>query len=154
MILVSRYNLLASSSSPALRAAASGGRPGVGTDTTVTGEPASLCRIVVSRGEARATRSMTPAESGLAATLRVVPGANQYADSYLCALHVSRQVDQVVGVARHGLVQFAEGLLDAGVEVARTLGAVLACRCWFGRLLGQPCPGLVGDGAGPVALGQ
>ena len=57
------------------------------------------------------------------------------------------------GVAGHGLVQVAEGLLDAGVEVVRTPGAVLACSCWFGRWLGQPCPGLVGDRAGLVALG-
>jgi hypothetical protein len=47
-------------------------------------------------------------------------------DSYRCALDVSRQAGQVVGVAGHGLVQPAEGLLDAGVEVASTLRAVLA----------------------------
>jgi hypothetical protein len=56
------------------------------------------------------------------------------------------------GVAGHGLVQPAEGLLDAGVEVASTLGAVLDCRHQFGRWR-QPCPGLVGHRAGLVALG-
>ena len=57
------------------------------------------------------------------------------------------------GLAYHGLVQVAEGLLDAGVDVVRTPGAVRAWSCWFGRWLGQPCPGLVGDRAGLVALG-
>jgi hypothetical protein len=57
-------------------------------------------------------------------------------------------------VAGHGLVQVAEGLLDAGVEVVRTPGAVRAWSCWFGRWLGQPCPGLVGDRAGLVAWGH
>jgi hypothetical protein len=37
------------------------------------------------------------------------------------------------GVAGHGLVQLAEGLLDAGFDVARTMRAVLDCRSWFGR---------------------
>ena len=58
------------------------------------------------------------------------------------------------GVACHGLMKPAEGLLDAGLEVAGRLGAVLDCRGWVDRWLGQPCPGLVGDGAGLVALGQ
>jgi hypothetical protein len=53
------------------------------------------------------------------------------------------------GVACHGAVQLAEGLLDAGFELARTLAAVPAWRGW----LGQPCPGLVGGRAGLVALG-
>jgi hypothetical protein len=44
------------------------------------------------------------------------------------------------------------GLLDAGVEVVRTLDAVLDCSGWLGRWR-QPCPGLVGDRAGLVALG-
>jgi hypothetical protein len=57
------------------------------------------------------------------------------------------------GVAGHGLVQSAEGLLDAGVDVVSTVGAVLACSRWLGRELGEPCPGLVGDRAGLVALG-
>jgi hypothetical protein len=39
------------------------------------------------------------------------------------------------GVACHGLVQLAEGLLDAGVDLVRTMGAVLDCRRWFGREL-------------------
>jgi hypothetical protein len=37
--------------------------------------------------------------------------------------HVSWQAGQVVEGHRHGLVQPAEGLLDAGVEVVSTLGA-------------------------------
>lgn len=57
------------------------------------------------------------------------------------------------GVAGYGLVQSAEGLLDAGVEVVRTLGVVLDCSGWLGRWLGEPCAGLVGDRAGLVALG-
>jgi hypothetical protein len=56
------------------------------------------------------------------------------------------------GVAGHGLVQSAEGLLDAGIDLVRTTAA-LACSRWLGRELGQPCPGLVGDRAGLVALG-
>ena len=32
------------------------------------------------------------------------------------------------GVAGNGLVQLAEGLLNAGFDVARTMRAVLACR--------------------------
>jgi hypothetical protein len=56
------------------------------------------------------------------------------------------------GVAGHGLVQVAEGLLDAGVEVVSTAGAVLDCSRWLGRWR-QPCSGLVGDRAGLVALG-
>jgi hypothetical protein len=39
------------------------------------------------------------------------------------------------GVAGHGLVELAEGLLDAGVDLIRTMGAVLDCRRWFGRQL-------------------
>jgi hypothetical protein len=144
----SRYNLLDS-----LKPGPAGGRlrrrPRVGTDTTVTGEPASPLphRGVPTRGES------DPQDSGLAATLRVVAAPTSYADSYLCAVHAAGRAARSSGVAGHGLVQFAEGLLDAGVEVVRTLGAVLACRRWFGRLLGQPCPGLVGDRAGLVALG-
>jgi hypothetical protein len=57
------------------------------------------------------------------------------------------------GVAGYGLVQLAEGLLDAGFDLARTMGTVLECRGWFGRELRQPGPGLVGDWAGLVALG-
>ena len=57
------------------------------------------------------------------------------------------------GVAGHGLVQPAEGLLDAGVDLVRTVGAALACCRWLGRWLGQPFPGVVGDWAGLVALG-
>jgi hypothetical protein len=57
------------------------------------------------------------------------------------------------GVAGHGLVQPAEGLLDAGVKLVRTMGAILVCSGWLGRELGQPCPRLVGDRAGLVALG-
>jgi hypothetical protein len=57
------------------------------------------------------------------------------------------------GVTCHGLMKPAEGLLNAGVEVARRLGAVLDCRHWVGRELCQPCPGLVGDRTGLVALG-
>jgi hypothetical protein len=56
------------------------------------------------------------------------------------------------GVAGHGLVQFAEGLLDAGVDIVSTVGAVLDCSRWLGRWR-QPCSGLVGDRAGLVALG-
>jgi hypothetical protein len=56
------------------------------------------------------------------------------------------------GVAGNGLVQFAEGLLDAGVDVVITVGAVLGCSRWFGRWR-QPCPRLVGDRAGLVAMG-
>ena len=56
-------------------------------------------------------------------------------------------------VAGHGLVQSAEGLLDAGIDLVRTLGAALACSRWLGRELGEPCAGLVGDWAGLVALG-
>jgi hypothetical protein len=56
-------------------------------------------------------------------------------------------------VAAHGLVQSAEGLLDAGVDLVRTLGAALACSLWLGRELGEPCSGLVGGWAGLVALG-
>ena len=57
------------------------------------------------------------------------------------------------GVAGYGLVQSAEGLLDAGVDLVRTLGVALACSGWLGRWLGEPCAGLVGDRAGLVALG-
>jgi hypothetical protein len=57
------------------------------------------------------------------------------------------------GAAGHGLMEPAEGLLDAGVDLVRMMGAALDCRCWLGRELGQPCPGLVGDRAGLVALG-
>ena len=57
------------------------------------------------------------------------------------------------GVAGHGLVQSAEGLLDAGVDFVGMLGVALACSGWFGRGLGEPCAGLVGDWAGLVALG-
>ena len=56
-------------------------------------------------------------------------------------------------VAAYGLVQSAEGLLDAGIDLVRTLGAALACSLWLGRELGEPCSGLVGDWAGLVALG-
>jgi hypothetical protein len=57
------------------------------------------------------------------------------------------------GVAGHGFVQFAEGLLDAGVDLVSTVGAVLDCSRWLGRELGQPCPRLVGDRTRLVALG-
>jgi hypothetical protein len=57
------------------------------------------------------------------------------------------------GVAGHGFVQFAEGLLDAGVDLVSTVGAVLDCSRWLGRELGQPCPRLVGDRTWLVALG-
>ena len=57
------------------------------------------------------------------------------------------------GVVRNGLVQPAEGLLDAGFDLVRTVEAVLDWRRWLSRWLGQPCPGLVGDWAGLVALG-
>ena len=53
----------------------------------------------------------------------------------------------------NGLAEPAEGILNAGFDLARSLGAVLACRCWLGRWLGQPCAGLVGSWAGFVALG-
>ena len=53
----------------------------------------------------------------------------------------------------NGLAQPAEGILNAGFDLARTVGAVMACRCWLGRWLGQPCAGLVGGWAGFVALG-
>jgi len=53
----------------------------------------------------------------------------------------------------NGLAEPAEGILNAGFDLARSLGAVLACRCWSGRWLGQPCAGLVGSWAGFVALG-
>src|SRR5512132_4035335 len=57
------------------------------------------------------------------------------------------------GVAGHGFVQFAEGLLDAGVELVSTVGAVRDGSGWLGRELGQPCPRLVGDRTRLVALG-
>jgi hypothetical protein len=40
------------------------------------------------------------------------------------------------GVAAHGLVQFAEGLLDAGVDLVSTVGAVRDGSRWLGRELG------------------
>ena len=92
--------------------------------------------------------------SGWAASnLRVVPAPTSCAASYRCSLHVSRQAGRVAGVACQGLMKVAEGLLDAGLEVVSTLGAVLDCWGWSDRLLCQPCPGLVGDRAGLVALG-
>jgi len=57
------------------------------------------------------------------------------------------------GVAGHRFVQFAEGLLDAGVELISTLGAVLDGSGWLGRRWRQPGPGLVGDRTRLVALG-
>ena len=72
--------------------------------------------------------------------------------TYLRSMSVGR-LARSPGVAGHGLVQSVEGLLDAGVEVVRTLGAVLACSGWLGRWLGEPCAGLVGGRAGLVALG-
>jgi len=57
------------------------------------------------------------------------------------------------GVAGHRFVQFAEGLLDAGVELVSTLGAVLDGSGWLGRRWRQPGPGLVGDRTRLVALG-
>ena len=84
------------------------------------------------------------------------PQGSSYADSY-CTYALSMSAGRSARssrVAGHGLVQVAEGLLDAGVEVVRTPGAVRAWSCWFGRWLGQPCPGLVGDRAGLVAWGH
>ena len=78
----------------------------------------------------------------------------RYAASYPCAPMSAGRLARSSGVACHGLVQLAEGLLDAGVDVARTLGAVLDGRGWLGRELRQPGPGLVGDRTGLVALGQ
>jgi hypothetical protein len=56
------------------------------------------------------------------------------------------------GVAGHRFVQFAEGLLDVGVELISTLGAVLDGSGWLGRWR-QPGPGLVGDRTRLVTLG-
>ena len=39
----------------------------------------------------------------------------------------------------NGLAQPAEGILNAGFDLARTVGAVMACRCWLGRWLGRVC---------------
>jgi hypothetical protein len=88
--------------------------------------------------------------------LRVVPAATSSAASYPYALMRSMSANRPArspGVAGHGLVQSAEGLLDAGIDLVRTLGAALACSGWLGRELGEPCAGLVGDWAGLVALG-
>jgi hypothetical protein len=106
--------------------------------------------------ERRATAAVILARSGSAATLLVVQAPTSSAASYPYVL--IRSVSAVrstrsPGVAGYGLVQSAEGLLDAGVEVVRTLGAVLDCSGWLGRWLGEPCAGLVGDRAGLVALG-
>jgi hypothetical protein len=115
----------------------------------------SSCRIVVARlsvGDPRRCRRRVWAGSNL----RVVPAPTSSAASYPYALMRSMSAGRLArspGVAGHGLVQSAEGLLDAGIDLVRTLGAALACSLWLGRELGEPCSGLVGDWAGLVALG-
>ena len=52
-IVPTRYNFLYSSSRPALRAAACGGRPRAGSHTTATGQPASPSREVIPHADGR-----------------------------------------------------------------------------------------------------
>jgi hypothetical protein len=81
-------------------------------------------------------------------------GANQLRQQLPMRSMSAGRLARSPGVAGYGLVQSAEGLLDAGVDLVRTLGVALACSGWLGRWLGEPCAGLVGDRAGLVALGQ
>ena len=113
----------------------------------------SSCRIVVAHREAGEPAGVTETRFGPAATSGssrrqpAPPPATQ-----LRSMSAGRPVRRPGG-AGHGLVQSAEGLLDAGVDLVRTLGVALACSRWLGRELGEPCAGLVGDRAGLVALG-
>jgi hypothetical protein len=102
----------------------------------------------------RATAAVNLAGSGSAATLLVVQAPPAPPTTTMRPLSASAgRLARSSRVAGHGLVQSAERLLDAGIDLVRTTGAALACSRWLGRELGQPCPGLVGDRAGLVALG-
>ena len=128
-------------------------RPRAGSDTTVAAQPGSPCRIVIAHGKAGG-RPAAMTATGLGRQHPwVVPAPTSSAASYPLRSMSAGRPARSPGVAGHGLVQSAEGLLDAGVEVVRTLGVVLDCSGWLGRWLGEPCAGLVGDRAGLVALG-
>jgi hypothetical protein len=100
----------------------------------------------------RATRSTDVGGVWVDNNLWIAAAPTSSTDCYPCTPESAGRLARSWGVAGHGLVQLAEGLLDAGFEVVRTTGAGRAWRCWFGRELGHPCPGLVGDWAGLVAL--
>ena len=147
-----RYNFFSSFSRPALRAAASGSRPHAGNDTTVAVNPAHPAAPWSSTERREGPAAVTLTVFGPAATLR--SSRRQPAPPIITntGFMSANRPARSSGVAGHGLVQSAEGLLDAGVEVVRTVGVVLDCSGWVGRWR-QPCSGLVGDRAGLVALG-
>jgi hypothetical protein len=150
LMVPARYTFLSSFSRPALRAAASGGRSHAGNDTTVAVKPAHRA-APWSPTERRATRSSDSAGVWAGSNPPVVPAPTSSPPIITHTRFMSaNRRPRSPGVAGNGLVQSAEGLLDAGVDLVRTQGAVLD---WLGRELGQPCPGLVGDRAGLVALG-
>jgi hypothetical protein len=153
LMVPARYNFFSSFSRSALRAAASGSRPHAGNDSTVAVKPSSPCRALVVHREAGGTRSRDSDGVWAGSNPPVVPAPTTPPIITHTGFMSANRPARSPGVAGHGLVQSAEGLLDAGVEVVRTVGAVLVCSRWLGRWLGQPCPGLVGDRAGLVALG-
>ena len=114
-------------------------------------EPARPAHRVAQRSGGRPA-AVTATGSGPAAPPSR-PSANGAADSYPCSLQVTGRLARSSGVAGHGFVQPAEGLLDAGVKLVRTLDTVLDCSGWLGRCR-RPCPGLVGDGQGWSPWGQ
>jgi hypothetical protein len=61
------------------------------------------------------------------------PGANPLRQQLPMRSMSAGRLARLSGVAGHGLMQVAEGLLDAGVDVVGTVGAVLACSRWLGR---------------------
>ena len=76
------------------------------------------------------------------------------AAGYRCALHVSREAGQVVGGRLPRPHEACGGPAGCWPRGRRQAGGGPGLQGWVDRWLGQPCPGLVGDGAGLVALGQ